>query len=137
VFWKKSKTSFVWYIYMYHSKFAQVSMDKVCKMHSVQKLWKSLKCSWKGKREGILPLKYANFNLCWILRYFHKKLCLGNYRYRRFWLSKYMCTELKTLDWDILNPDYLIWVSNGHTFDFLLKPLFLGYCREKSKNRVY
>ena len=51
-------------IYMYHSKFAQVSMDKVCKMHSVQKLWQSLKCSWKGKREGILPLKYANFNLC-------------------------------------------------------------------------
>ena len=29
-------------------------------------------------------------------------------------------TELKTLEWDILNPHYLIWVSNGHTFDFLL-----------------
>ena len=29
-------------------------------------------------------------------------------------------------EWDILNPDYLIWVSNGHTFNFLLKPFFLG-----------
>ena len=33
--------------------------------------------------------------------------------------------ELKTLEWNIPNPDYLIWVSNGHTFDFLLNPLFL------------
>ena len=31
-----------------------------------------------------------------------------------------------------INPDYLIWVSNGHTFDFLLKPFFLGYSRGKS-----
>ena len=42
-------------------------------------------------------------------------------------------SELKTLEWDILNPNYLIWVSNGHTFGFLLKPFFLGYSREKSK----
>ena len=41
--------------------------------------------------------------------------------------------ELKTLEWDILNPDYLIWVSNGNTFDFIVKPFFLGYSREKSK----
>ena len=27
----------------------------------------------------------------------------------------------------------MIWVSNGHTFDFLLKQFFLGYSREKSK----
>ena len=27
---------------------------------------------------------------------------------------------------DIINPDYLIWVSNEQTFDFLLKPFFLG-----------
>ena len=40
--------------------------------------------------------------------------------------------ELKTLEWDILNPNYLIWVSNGHTFYFRLKPFFLGYSREKS-----
>ena len=120
------------YIYV-HSKFAQVSMDNVCKMHSVQKFWQSLKCSRKGKREGILPLKYANFNLCWILRYFHKKLCLGNYRYRRFWLSKYMCTELKTLEWDILNPDYLIWVSNGHTFYFFLNHSFLEIVEKNQK----
>jgi len=33
----------------------------------------------------------------------------------------------------ILNYDYLIWESNGHTFDFLLKLFFLGYSREKSK----
>ena len=33
-------------------------------------------------------------------------------------------TELKTLERDILNPNYLIWVSNGHIFDFLLNPLF-------------
>ena len=32
--------------------------------------------------------------------------------------------------WDILNPDYLIWVSNGHTFDYLFKPFFFGYSRE-------
>ena len=41
----------------------------------------------------------------------------------------YTWLELKTLEWDILNPDYLIWVSNsynGHTFDFILKPFFLG-----------
>ena len=25
--------------------------------------------------------------------------------------------------------DYLIWVSNGQTFDFLLKPFFLGYSK--------
>jgi len=42
-------------------------------------------------------------------------------------------SEVKTLELDILNPDYLIWVSNGHTFDFLLKPFFLGYSGEKSK----
>ena len=47
--------------------------------------------------------------------------------------SKVFSSELKTLEWDILNPDYLIWVSNGHAFDFLLKPFFLGYRREKSK----
>ena len=41
--------------------------------------------------------------------------------------------ELKTLEWDILKPDYLIWVSNGHTFDLLLKLFFLGYSRKKSK----
>ena len=34
-------------------------------------------------------------------------------------------TEVKTLEWDILNPDYLIWVFNGHTFDFLIKTFFL------------
>ena len=33
--------------------------------------------------------------------------------------------ELKILEWDILNHDYLIWVSNGHTFDFLFNSLFL------------
>ena len=33
-------------------------------------------------------------------------------------------SELKTLEWDILDPDCLIWVSNEHTFDFLLNPLF-------------
>ena len=32
------------------------------------------------------------------------------------------------------NPDYLIWVSNGHTLDFLLKPFFRGYSRENSKS---
>ena len=35
-------------------------------------------------------------------------------------------TELKTLEWDILNPDRLIWVSNVHTFDLFLI-LFFGY----------
>ena len=53
----------------------------------------------------------------------------------RFLTPKY--SELKTLEWDTLNPDYLIWVSNGHTFDFLLKPFFLGYSREKSKTGFF
>ena len=48
-----------------------------------------------------------------------------------------MYPELKTLEWDILNVDYLIWVSNGRTFDFLLKPFFLGYSREKSKTPFF
>ena len=34
--------------------------------------------------------------------------------------------ELKTLEWNILNHDHLIWLSNGHTLDFLINPLF-GY----------
>ena len=36
----------------------------------------------------------------------------------------FVLPKLKTLEWDILNPDYLIWVFNGHTFDFLLNPFF-------------
>jgi len=36
-----------------------------------------------------------------------------------------------------LNPDYLIWVSNGHTFDVLLKSFFLGFSREKSKTDFF
>ena len=52
-------------------------------------------------------------------------------------IQKSMRPELKTLEGDILNPDYLIWVSNGHTFDFLLKPFFLGYSREKSKTGFF
>ena len=47
-----------------------------------------------------------------------------------FNISNFVCLfkqpELKTLEWDILNPDRLIWVSNVHTFDFILNPLF-GY----------
>ena len=51
-----------------------------------------------------------------------------------FWAKTH---ELKTLELDILNPDYLIRVSNGHTFDFLLKSSILGYCREKSKTGFF
>ena len=47
--------------------------------------------------------------------------------------SEVLTSELKTLEWDIPNPDYLIWVSNGHTFDYLLKQFFLGYSRGRSK----
>ena len=43
-----------------------------------------------------------------------------------FSFKHFRLSELKTLEWDILNnPDYLIWVSNGHTFDFLLNRFFL------------
>ena len=48
-------------------------------------------------------------------------------------LYGYKSSELKTLEWYFLNPDYLIWVSDGHGFDFLLKPFFLGYSRENQK----
>ena len=51
--------------------------------------------------------------------------------------SKVFSSELKTLEWDILNPDYLIWISKRDTFDFLLKPFFLGNSREKIKNRFF
>ena len=36
----------------------------------------------------------------------------------------FILSELKTLEWDILNTDRLIWVSNVHTFDYILNPLF-------------
>ena len=40
--------------------------------------------------------------------------------------SKVRYSEQKTLDWDILNYDRLIWLSDVHAFDLLLNPLF-GY----------
>ena len=51
-----------------------------------------------------------------------------------YWLQLYNPTNYSesNLEWDILNPNYLIWESNGHTFDFLLNPFFLGYYRETS-----
>ena len=49
--------------------------------------------------------------------------------------SKVFSSELKTFEWDILNPDYLIWVSNGHTYDLLLNPLFLDNKRENQKTK--
>ena len=56
-------------------------------------------------------------------------------------VNKSMISELKTLEWGILNLDYLIWVSNGHTFDFLLNPLFLyrpsPYCIKVSFDKNY
>ena len=36
-----------------------------------------------------------------------------------------LSSELKTLEWDILNPDRLIWVSNVHTFNFFFLLSFL------------
>ena len=41
--------------------------------------------------------------------------------------------ELGTLEWDTCNPDCSIRISNVDTFNFLLNPLFFGYCTEKSK----
>ena len=35
------------------------------------------------------------------------------------------CSELETLELNIVNPDRLIWISNLDTFNFLLNPLFL------------
>ena len=43
-----------------------------------------------------------------------------------------MTPEL-TLEWDTINPDCLIRISNVDTFDFLLNPLFFGYSTENSK----
>ena len=54
--------------------------------------------------------------------------------HKKCFFKKIKNPELKTLEWDILNHDYLIWVSNGHTFDFLLKPFL--YSREKSKTGI-
>ena len=42
-------------------------------------------------------------------------------------------SELGTLEWDTINPDCLIRISNVDTYDFLLNPLIFGYSREKSK----
>ena len=44
-----------------------------------------------------------------------------------------MVAELKTLEWGIPNPSYLIWVSNGHTFDFILKPSFVDKVEKNQK----
>ena len=47
-------------------------------------------------------------------------------------------SELKTLEWDILNPDYLIWVSNVHTFNFLLlKHHYFSDIVEKNQKPVF
>ena len=43
-----------------------------------------------------------------------------------YYLHGFRISELKSQEWDILNHDRLIWLSNVHTFDFLLNPLF-GY----------
>ena len=53
---------------------------------------------------------------------------------RRFCFFFYLRNIVQLLhqSWK-LNPHYLIWLSNGHTCDFLLKPFFLGYSREKLK----
>ena len=42
-------------------------------------------------------------------------------------------TELGTQEWDTINPECLIRISNVDTFDFLLSPLFFGYSTEKSE----
>ena len=65
-------------------------------------------------------------NPCWL-----KFSNCVNFSY--FKLRLFDSTELKTLEWDILNPDYLIWVSNGHTFDFLLKPFFFNIVEKNQK----
>ena len=44
-----------------------------------------------------------------------------------------MVAELKTLEWGIPNPSYLIWVSNGYTFDFILKPSFVDKVEKNQK----
>ena len=45
--------------------------------------------------------------------------------------------ELGTLEWDTINPDCLIRISNVDTFDFMLNPLFFGYRTEKSKTGFF
>ena len=49
---------------------------------------------------------------------FSKRLSL------EFFKVQFIQPELKTLEWDIINPDHLIGVSNVHTFDFNLNPPF-------------
>ena len=44
-----------------------------------------------------------------------------------------MFPDLGTLEWDTINPDCLIRISNVDTFNFLLNLLFFGYSTEKSK----
>ena len=39
--------------------------------------------------------------------------------------KNFLWSELKSCEWDILNPNPLIWVSNVHTFYFHLNSLFL------------
>jgi len=82
-------------------------------------------------------------NQCQLLIIFKMRL-LTNGIFRICWkifnLTEYSClrwdwvTRAENLEWDILNPDYLIWVSNWHTFDFLLNPFFHGY---KIKTRFF
>ena len=47
-------------------------------------------------------------------------------------------SELKTLEWYILNHDRLVWLSNVHTFDFIINPLFgYFYCMKVTFDNNY
>ena len=83
-----------------------------------------------------MNMRYPFFGLCKLLVFIYgssEKVIFLPFRIK--W--EIIITEPKTLERDILNPDYLILLSNGHTFDFLLKPFFLGYSREKSKTAFF
>ena len=66
-----------------------------------------------------LPLLWSDIIKCYL------QVCLKSVS------SFSICSELKTLEWDILNPDYLIWVSNGHTF--VLNHFFLDIVEKNQK----
>ena len=48
----------------------------------------------------------------------------SNFDFMRKMWEKQIHPELKTLEWDILNPDNFIWVPNVHTFFFFLNRSF-------------
>ena len=124
------------------------------KTSNISAIFLSLK-KWEKEPKTIV-LTRLFWDLCWIcfFRFFGKYFLSKSKKLSFFTILKFLIplslqtdsinlwyfklrlfdlTELKTLKWNILNPNYVIWVSNVHTFDFLLKQFFLDIVDKNQK----